>query len=475
MPRYLWFIIAVIGLLLGYFVYGRFIEKIFGADTTRQTPAITKADGIDYLVLPKWKIWIIQLLNIAGVGPIFGPILGALYGPKALLWIVLGSIFAGATHDYISAMISVRYGGANVHDIVKHNLGTIMGHIMKVVSVVLMIVVGAVFVTAPAHLIAKLTPDTFNVTFWCVVIFAYYFIATLVPIDKVIGLIYPFFGFLLLFMAIGITLMLFIKMPDQFYNWADWSEINQHPNGLPMWPLICITIACGALSGFHTTQSPLMARCLANEKDGRFVFYGAMIAEGFIGLVWATVGMTFYDSAQALLNAGVPSNVVYEVSFSLLGSVGSIFAILGVVVLPITSGDTALRAARLIVADIFKIDQQSKVKRFAVSIPIFVASIILTQIDFSLIWRYFGWSNQVLASIMLWACSFYLHREGKWHWITSLPAVFITSAVVSYILYEPNIGFHIPITISNIGGLVIALVLLGVLLVFGKKYPKSTK
>lgn len=473
MPRYLWFIVAVMALIGGYHLYGRFVEKVFGADPKRQTPAITKADGVDYIVLPKWRIWVIQLLNIAGVGPVFGPILGALYGPKALLWIVLGSIFAGATHDYIAGMISVRYGGANVHEIVRRNLGSAMGHFMKVISIGLMILVGAVFMTAPAHLMAQLTPNTLGPTFWLIAILVYYFIATIVPIDKIIGRIYPFFGLLLLVMALGTAIALFIKMPERFYTWVNWSTFSQHPKELPLWPLMFITIACGALSGFHTTQSPLMARCISNEKEGRSIFYGAMIAEGFVALVWATVGMTFYDSAQHLMNAGIPSNVVYETSFALLGSFGSIFAILGVVVLPITSGDTAFRAARLILAEILKIDQQNKIKRIAIAVPIFVAGIILTQVDFSIIWRYFGWSNQILATIMLWACSFYLYREKRLHWITSLPAMGITAAVTTYILYEPNAGFHLPLTLSIIISVFVAFAMLGVLLLFGKKYPKE--
>lgn len=346
MPRYMWFIIATIGLLVGYQLYGKFVEKVFQPDPNRKTPAVTKFDGVDYVSMPKWKLWLIQLLNIAGVGPVFGPIMGALYGPQALLWIVLGSIFAGAVHDYFGGMLSVRYQGANIPQIVGYNLGKFFKQLMRVFAVILLLLVGVVFATSPANLLAKLTPESLDFLFWLGVIFVYYFIATLVPIDKLIGRIYPIFGALLIVMAVGVTAALFLKMPDQFYSWAEWG-VNPHPADLPLWPLMFITIACGALSGFHATQSPLMARCIESENEGRMVFYGGMIAEGFIGLVWATVGMTFYVSPEELnatINAGTASAVVYDASIVLMGSFGGLLAILGVIVLPITSGDTAFRA-----------------------------------------------------------------------------------------------------------------------------------
>ena len=301
MPRFMWFIIAALGLIVGYYIYGKIVEKVFKPNPERKTPAIELNDGVDYVTMPRWKLWLIQLLNIAGVGPVFGPIMGALYGPTALLWIVFGSIFAGAVHDYFSGMMSVRYKGANVPDIVGYNMGNIAKQIMRVFAILLLLLVGVVFATAPAGLLAKLTPESLDFMFWLAVIFIYYFIATLVPIDKLIGRIYPFFGALLIIMAVGITVTLFTQRTDEFFAWAEWG-VNQHPQELPLWPLMFITIACGALSGFHATQSPLMARCMANEKEGRFVFYGAMIAEGFIGLVWATVGMTFYPDPQSLLD-----------------------------------------------------------------------------------------------------------------------------------------------------------------------------
>ena len=470
MPNYLWFIIATVALIVGYYTYGKFVEKVFEPNPERKTPAITQADGVDFVTMPKWKLWLIQLLNIAGVGPVFGPIMGALYGPTALLWIVLGSIFAGAVHDYFSGMLSVRYKGANVPQIVGFNLGKLAQQFMRAFAILLLLLVGVVFATAPANLLAKLTPDYLDFAVWLGVIFFYYFVATLVPIDKLIGRIYPLFGALLIIMAVGITVAMFVNMPAEFYNWADWSK-NNHPSELPLWPLMFITIACGALSGFHATQSPLMARCLHNEKEGRFVFYGAMIAEGFIGLVWATVGMTFYPDAAALqgvINSGTASAVVYDSSIALMGSVGGIMAILGVIVLPITSGDTAFRAARLTIAEVIKIDQKRPANRLYIAVPVFALGIALSQNDFNIIWRYFGWSNQTLAGIMLWAAAAYLYKRGKFHWICSIPGTFITAACISYILYEPNMGFGMDIGISNIIGAVGAFIILGIFLVKGK-------
>ncbi len=474
MPRFLWFIIAVIALVLGYMIYGKIVDKIFGPDDERATPCVTKADGVDYVSMPAWKVWLIQLLNIAGVGPVFGPIMGALYGPTALLWIVLGSIFAGAVHDYMSGMLSVRYGGANVADVVGFNLGKIARVLMSIFAVILLLLVGTVFATAPAGLLKNLTPG-FEIPgllgpygCWLVLIFIYYFCATLVPIDKLIGKIYPFFGALLIFMAIGVTVAMFIEMPEQFYSWAEWGE-NQHPKELPLWPLMFLTIACGALSGFHSTQSPLMARCLKKETEGRRVFYGGMIAEGFIGLVWATVGMTFYPTIQSFLEAGAPANVVHEASVALLGTFGGVLAILGVVVLPVTSGDTAFRAARITIADIFKYDQRNIPKRLSLAIPILFIGVVLSQIDFNIIWRYFGWANQSLASIVLWAAAAYLYRKGKLHWICSIPAFFITAASISFICWSPDMGFNMNISLANIIGFVFAACCLIAFLVLGKK------
>lgn len=503
MPRFMWFILAVAMLIVGYLVYGKFVEKVFGIKPERATPAKLKNDGVDFVAMPKWKLWLIQLLNIAGVGPVFGPILGALYGPVALLWVVFGTIFAGAVHDYFSGMLSVRYGGANVPDIVGYNLGKGAKYVMRVFATILLLLVGVVFATAPAGLLAKLTVDFFEniidniipmifwyntdsslyflltnyvannitmitMTFWIVIIFAYYFLATIVPIDKIIGRIYPIFGALLIIMAIGVTIGLFVYKSGDFYSWCDF-DVNPHPKGLPIWPLVFITIACGALSGFHSTQSPLMARCLENEKEGRMVFYGGMVAEGFIGLVWVTVGMTFYPTAQELMNAGGPASVVFESCRDLLGPIGGILAILGVVILPITSGDTAFRACRLTIAEAIHTEQTKATSRLLIAVPVFIIGIILSQVDFNVIWRYFGWSNQSLAAIALWAAAAYLYRRNKLHWIASIPATFITSIAAAYILYEPNMGFGMDLTVSNGVGIVFGLACLVALLVFGKR------
>ena len=489
MPNYMWFILATIALVLGYLIYGRIVEKIFVPNPERNTPAVSKSDGVDFVAMPKWKLWLIQLLNIAGVGPVFGPIMGALYGPTALLWIVFGTIFAGAVHDYFSGMMSVRYNGANVPDVVGYTLGNKAKYVMRVFATVLLLLVGVVFATAPAGLLQKITAaplqEYCDIVFegktlfwiWIAIIFAYYFLATIIPIDKIIGRVYPIFGALLIIMAVGVTVGLFYHMPDQFYNWASF-ESNPNPNNLPIWPLVFITIACGALSGFHSTQSPLMARCIENEKEGRMVFYGAMVAEGFIGLVWCTVGMTFYPEAQALaasIKAGTASNVVFESCIALMGTVGGILAILGVVILPITSGDTAFRAARLTIAEALPLPQVKPAKRLAIAVPVFVIGIILSTVDFNIIWRYFGWSNQTLAAIMLWSAAVYLYRQNKFHWICTIPATFITAISVSYIIYEPNMGFGVDISIANITGGVVAVFCFILMMLFGKKPLKQAE
>lgn len=469
MPNYVYFLLAVAALFVGYWIYGSIVSRIFGVEPERITPARTHADGVDFVEMPTWKVWLVQLLNIAGVGPVFGPILGALYGPSALLWIVIGSIFAGGVHDYMSGMLSVRYKGANVPAIVGYNLGNAAKQIMRIFAVVLLVLVGVVFVAAPAALLQKLTPDWMNLTFWVCVIFAYYFLATVMPIDQIIGRFYPVFGAVLIFMAVGMTVMLFAS-GTEFYNSMSWD--SGHPAGLPIFPMVFITIACGALSGFHATQSPLMARCMANEKLGKPVFYGSMIAEGFIALVWATVGMSFYqgpEALQAALANGGPANVVTESSIALMGAVGGVLAILGVVVLPITSGDTAFRAARLTISETLNISQKSPMERLMVAVPLFVIGIILSQVDFNIIWRYFGWANQTLASIMLWAGAAYLYRKGRLHWICTIPATFMTAVCVSYICFERNMGLGMNIDISNIIGVAGAIVALVAFLLLARR------
>ncbi len=469
MSNIMYFFAALAALLVGYFVYGSIVDKVFGSDATRTTPAKAKADGVDFVEMKPGRIWLIQLLNIAGVGPIFGPILGALYGPAALVWIVVGAIFAGAVHDYLSGMLSIRYGGSNMPNIVGYTLGNAAKQAMRVFSVVLLLLVGVVFVSAPAKLLSIMTPDWMSFNVWLVVIFAYYFIATVTPIDKIIGNLYPLFGAVLMIMSVGMISMLIVD-DYTFYPAMEWA--NQHPKGLPIWPLIFITIACGAISGFHSTQSPLMARCLPNEKLGKPVFYGSMIAEGAIALVWATVGMTFYQDPAALgetLGAGGPGKVVSDAAYTLMGSVGGIFAMLGVIVLPITSGDTAFRATRLTIAEVFKLPQSEAGKRLMIAVPLFALGAVLSQVDFNIIWRYFGFANQTLSSMALWAGAAYLYRNGRFHWIASLPATFMTAVCGAYIFAEKNMGLGLSYDVSNMIGIGFALICLVVFILRGNK------
>ncbi|MFM1713614.1 carbon starvation CstA family protein [Aeromonas salmonicida] len=447
----IWFFLCVGLLVAGYFIYGKFIERIFGPKPERATPAITMADGVDYVPMSDKKVYLVQLLNIAGVGPIFGPILGALYGPVAMLWIVFGCIFAGAVHDYFSGMLSVRAKGASVPTVVGEHLGTVAKHFMNLFAVVLLMLVGVVFVLSPAGLLANLTST--DLVYWIVAIFAYYILATIVPIDKIIGRFYPIFGALLVFMSVGLIIGLIVSGKGFYNTGMDFS--NLHPTELPLWPLLFITIACGAVSGFHATQSPLMARCMQNEKSGRFIFYGAMIGEGVIALIWCTLGLSFYDSTEALnatMASGGPAAVVHEVSTSLLGTVGGILAILGVVILPITSGDTAFRSARLIVADFLNLTQKPMAKRLLIAIPMFILGFIISKAEFGVIWRYFGWANQTTAVIMLWAAAAYLAKEGKLHWVCTIPAMFMTTVVFTYLANAP-IGFGLEMGISTVIGL----------------------
>jgi len=450
---------ASVGLLvLGYLIYGRLIDRLFGADPSRPTPAETMADGVDYIKLPPWKIFLIQLLNIAGLGPIYGPILGALYGPVALIWIVFGCIFAGAVHDYFSGMLSVRHDGQSIPDVVGHNLGRGFMQFMRGFSVILLILVGVVFFLGPAALLQSLTGVDLKVLIG--IIIAYYFLATILPVDKIIGRIYPVFGAVLIFMAVGTIAMLIVKGYD-FYPQRTFSNVN--PQDLPLWPLMFITIACGAVSGFHATQSPMMARCLPNEKYGRSVFFGSMIAEGVIALIWATLAISFFDTPAALdqvLAEGGPGLVVNRVSTTLLGHFGGLLAIIGVVVLPITSGDTAFRSARLIIADIFKLSQKERLKRLVIAVPLFAVGFLISLSDFGLIWRYFGWANQTLATVVLWTAAVYLVREKKLHWVATIPAIFMTAVVTTFIA-NSGIGFNLPMHIATsigIGSTVVATV-----------------
>lgn len=451
----IWFFFCVGLLILAYFTYGKIVEKIFVINPDHKTPAMQMADGVDYVKMSNPKVFLIQLLNIAGLGPIFGPIMGALYGPVAMLWIVFGCIFAGAVHDYFSGMLSVRANGASVPTVVGEWLGTWAKHFMNIFALVLLLLVGVVFVLGPAKLLSGLT--SLDVSLWVFIIFAYYILATLVSIDKIIGRFYPFFGALLLFMSAGLTIGLIVS-GKEFYSVGLDFFTNYDPKGLPIWPLLFVTISCGAISGFHATQSPLMARCIQDEKSGRMIFYGAMILEGIIGLIWCTLGLSFYESPELLgaaIAVGSPSGVVHEISIALLGSVGGIIAVLGVVILPITSGDTAFRSARLIIADFFKLSQKEIIKRLMIAVPLFALGIFVSTQDFNIIWRYFGWANQTTAAIMLWAASAYLYKTNKFHWITTIPAVFMTAVVATY-LANAKIGFGLELNVSTAIGVVVS-------------------
>ncbi len=455
------FILSLVALVVGYLVYGVIIEKIFGADPNRPTPATTHADGVDFVPLHWTKIFLIQLLNIAGLGPIFGAIMGALFGPAAFLWIVLGSIFAGATHDYLSGMMSVRHQGKSISEIVGIYLGEKMRKLMVAFSVVLLILVGTVFMAGPAGLLANLgmTGIFANKTFWLVIIIIYYFLATVVPVDKIIGRIYPLFGAALLFMAVGIAgAMILGNFPIPEITLA-----NLHPKALPLWPMLFITIACGAISGFHATQSPMMARCMTTEKYGRHIFYGAMIAEGMIALIWAAVAMSFFPNGIAgldeVLTKGGPALVVNQISHTLLGTIGGILALLGVIAAPITSGDTAFRSARLTIADAVDYKQGPIKNRMIIAIPLFIIGIGLTFIDFSIIWRYFAWSNQTLATIVLWAGAAYLAKHKRFHWVATVPATIMTAVVTTYIIIAKE-GLMLSASIANPVGIIVAVLAL---------------
>ncbi len=436
------FLIALALLIGGYFIYGAIVEKIFGIDPSRKTPAYTMRDDVDYMPLPTWKVFLIQFLNIAGLGPIFGAIMGVMFGPAAFIWIVVGTIFAGAVHDFISGAISLRARGMSLPEIVGNELGTSIKQVMRVFSLVLMILVGAVFVSQPADLIAGMTPEYLDRIFWVVVIFVYYMLATVLPIDKLIGNLYPIFGFALLFMAVGILAILIFG--DYTLN-IDFSQGLQshHPKGLPIFPMMFVSIACGAISGFHATQSPMMARCLKNERLARPIFYGAMVAEGIVALIWAAAAIAFTGGYEQLATYMSEHNnsaavLVNDISISWLGSFGGILALLGVIAAPITSGDTALRSARLIAADFLHFDQSKTYKRLIISIPIFIATFGIMMIDFTVLWRYFAWCNQTLAVFTLWAITVYLARHKKLYIITLAPAFFMTIVSVSYILYAPR-------------------------------------
>ncbi|PMC33765.1 carbon starvation protein A [Bacillus sp. UMB0899] len=445
-------------LIIGYFTYGKFIEKMFGVKKDRATPAYVNSDGVDYVPMSTSKNSLIQLLNIAGTGPIFGPIMGALYGPAAFIWIVVGCIFAGAVHDYLTGMISIRNRGAHLPELASKFLGKVMRHVVNAFAILLLLLVGTVFVSTPASLLHVLMDGKIALGVIIAAIFLYYILATLLPVDKIIGRLYPYFGALLVVSALGVGIGLIVTgapIPELSFQ-------NFHPDNAPIFPLIFFTITCGALSGFHATQTPIISRTTQNEKQGRKIFYGMMIAEGIIAMIWAAASMSLFDGYNGLngvLAAGGPGAVVSEVSTMMLGAIGGTLAVLGVVVLPITSGDTAFRSARMIIAEYMNIAQKKISSRLWIAIPLFVISIVLTQIDFNILWRYFSWANQATAVIALFVGAMYLYIAKKNYWVSLIPGSFMLVMVITYIL-NAQIGFRLPMNISWYGGVIGTAILL---------------
>ena len=465
-------LICFVVLIAGYLVYGRLVEKIFSPDE-RQTPAYRLEDGVDYVPMKTWKAYLVQLLNIAGTGPIFGALMGACFGPVVFLWIIFGSVLGGAVHDYMVGMISERHDGLSIAELSGIYLGKGAKWGMRLFSVLLLLLTGTVFVTSPAALIARLTPDWMNVNFWVVVILVYYILATLLPIDKIIGRLYPVFGIVLITMAVGIFLGIIIGA----HSIPEISLANLHPDDLPVWPYMFVTVACGAISGFHATQSPMVSKCIMTEKVGRKVFYGAMISESVIALVWAAGGMAFYGNtgllSQSLTSLG-QSGVVYDISTGMLGMVGGILAIVGVIACPITSGDTAFRSARLILSEMTGLDQKYIKNRLIITLPLLAAGALLTQLDFNVLWRYFSWSNQTLAMISLWVATAYIMKNAKaksYSFLTALPATFMTAVSTTYILMAKE-GLKLSKDIAYPIGIVVAVALFAVYLA---RYCRKTE
>ncbi len=451
-------------LLLGYLFYGKMVDRFFGPDD-RQTPAYRLRDGVDFVPLRTGKAFLIQLLNIAGTGPIFGALMGACFGPIVFLWIIFGAVLGGGVHDYMSGMISERHDGASIAELSGVYLGNAAKWIMRVFAVLLLVLTGTVFVTSPAALLSQLTPDNFGMVFWIVVILIYYVLATLLPIDKIIGKLYPIFGVVLILMALGII----FGIIKGGYSLPEIHLSNLHPDGLPVWPYMFVTVACGAISGFHATQSPLVAKCITTEKDGRKIFYGAMIAESVIALVWAAGGIAFYGTTDGLSGAVAKlgqSGVVYQISTGMLGKIGGLLAIIGVVACPITSGDTAFRSARLILAEIFNLNQKYIRNRLIITLPLLGVGAFLTQLNFGVLWRFFSWSNQTLAMISLWVATAYLLKtktNKTVSLITALPATFMSGVSMTYILMAKE-GLRLSSAIAYPIGIVFALSLFGVYL-----------
>ncbi|WP_420603187.1 carbon starvation protein A [Flagellimonas sp.] len=456
-------IVSIGILLIGYKLYGTVVERVFGIDPDKSTPAVSKADGVDYVPMPQWKVFLIQFLNIAGLGPIFGAVAGALWGPISFLWIVLGSLFAGGVHDYFSGMLSLRHDGKSISEISGHYLGERVKQFMSFFTVFLLIMVGAVFLIGPAKILAESTKDTIGLEVWILIILFYYILSTVLPIDKIIGKIYPLFGIALILMSLTLLGYLFVEqleVPE--LTWANLTNTHYDAEDFPIFPMLFITIACGAVSGFHATQSPLMARCISNERQGKRIFYGTMVTEGVVALIWAAISMSFFGGIKEL-NLEMANNndnvtlIVHHIC-NALGGLGAILAILGVVAAPITSGDTSFRSARLIIADFLKSDQKPIKNRLLISVPLFVVGYLLVHLNFGVIWRYFAWANQTLATIVLWTITVYLVKKSKLYWISLVPALFMTMVVTTYIFFAPE-GFSISYEYSFPTGAIITIVI----------------
>ena len=476
------FFVAAGILVFGYFVYSKFVEKVFVINPDAVTPVHTKADGVDYVPISDRKAMLIQFISIAGTGPIFGAIQGALWGPAAFFWIVLGCVFAGATHDYMSGMLSIRQDGATMAEMVGTYLGPIIKILCRIVMVGLLIMVAAVFTMSPADILVTISPAGMGLSgvfpnaepgviarwFWIVVIITYFGIATIIPINKLIARLYPIFGAGMILLGVGMTVALFTS--GLITQIPEFSFTNPHPAGALMFPALFITIACGAISGFHATQSPLMARCMSNEKGGRNVFYRAMIFEGFLALIWAAVAMTFFhgpgvNALEGLAGAGLPAVVVSTISFAFFGTIGGVIAIICVGIFPISTGDTALRVCRMAIADVLKIDQSPVMNRLKLSLPLFAIVVVLLFVDFGILWRYFAWLNQTLAVFTLWAGAVYLAQRKLLHWICTIPAIFMTFLTNSFILTVAH-GFNLR---REIGFAIAAVITIGCIAAFAKK------
>lgn len=476
------FFLCLALLIGGYFVYGKIVDKTFAPDD-RETPAVKINDGVDYVVLPQWKLFLVQLLNIAGLGPIFGAMQGALWGPVVFLWITFGTIFAGGVHDYFSGMLSERNEGASIAEVTGIYMGGFMKNVMRVFSVVLLVMVGTVFAVGPAGLITTLIGKAgvagvlTNAKMWTFIILGYYFIATFVSIDKIIGKIYPIFGICLIIMAIGVCFGIFTHAEYQIPEiWSNFT--NMHPDAKPVWSFMFITVACGAISGFHSTQSPLMARCMKSERQGHMVFYGAMTVEGIIALIWAAAGCSIYEVTGGLstgLSAALAtgqSAAIYDVCAKTMGGIGIALAMIGVIVCPITSGDTAFRSARLTIADWFNIDQDGWKNRLLLCVPLLGVGAIVSQLDYAIVWRYFSWTNQTLAMIVLWTASMYLFKEKKNYWITVVPATFMSAVSMTYFVAAGEC-LNLGTTIAYPVGIIMAILFLGIFLFVTNKKSKA--